>query len=128
MNSAFVGYEELSRSRRVFPHLLSASVVNTFEICLILHILLSLIHSLLSISKMTRVKLVGTKYQFLVNLVMDWLAFKCLLETVMKNGWSRKLSIVNLIPESLWQPSEKNWSKFIYPVINKHILILIYLN
>ena len=71
MNSAFVGYEELSRSRRVFLHLLSASVVNTFEICLILHILLSLIHSLLSIPKMTRVKLVGRKYQFLVNLVMD---------------------------------------------------------
>ena len=31
MNSAFVGYEELSRSRRVFPHLLSASVVNTLR-------------------------------------------------------------------------------------------------
>ena len=27
MHSAFVGYQELSRSRRVFPHLLSASVV-----------------------------------------------------------------------------------------------------
>ena len=41
MNSAFVGYEELSRSRRV----LSTSADNTLlNLLLILHILLSLIH------------------------------------------------------------------------------------
>ena len=37
MNSAFVGYEELSRSRRVLS-------TSPSEICLILHILLNLIH------------------------------------------------------------------------------------
>ena len=35
MNSALIGYEELSRSRRV---------LSLLTICLILHILLSLIH------------------------------------------------------------------------------------
>ena len=43
MNSAFVGYEELSRSRRM----LSTSAFGlggSSSICLMLHILLSLIH------------------------------------------------------------------------------------
>ena len=40
MNSAFVGYEELSRSRRVFPitHFWPRWITHS-EICLILHIL-----------------------------------------------------------------------------------------
>ena len=45
INSAFVGYEEFCRSRRV----LSTEADNTFSICRSLHILLSLIQQLLII-------------------------------------------------------------------------------
>ena len=45
MNSAFVGYEELGRFRRVLS---TEAEKKPFSICLILHILLSLIHALIA--------------------------------------------------------------------------------
>ena len=45
MDSAFIGYEELSRSRRVLSNFgLWPLWITPSSICLIVHILLSLIH------------------------------------------------------------------------------------
>ena len=68
MNLAFVGYEELSRSRRVLPPRLSTSVDNTLR-DLLNSSYPTQPHSL--IANYPKNDQSQAKYQFLLNLVMD---------------------------------------------------------